>query len=441
MLVGIVGAGPAGCALACFLAERGVKSILFDNEKRPSLLVGESLVPAVVPYLQRLGIEDDVAAISAKKQGAALRHSSGLRVNFNFRRFTKTIPNYSYNIPRPEFDELMCDRARAMGVRFVRGQAKVEKSIDPNRELVLSQSTLDAAGLSSQPDFLVDASGRHRLFSRTLSLKADKGGRDDVSYFAHYEHFKGDALVQGQVVLSIIDSGWAWQIPLQDKLSVGVVLDRKTASHYGKTPEERLENIIDADMMLRPSGNGRRRCSDVMTYSNYQLISQQGFGRDWALLGDAFGFVDPMLSPGLFMALESAATLDQCLFAKNAMSKSINARMKSLQMYSDKVNKWHRSWSEVIEYFYDGRLLGLFEAGQNVVKNASRWSPTRFMEWHIRRVVSSMVSGAETCSAYNRKALYHSCRHLLSDDIDINRYKIQSHGKYEKHKQSAVSLD
>ncbi len=422
MLVGIIGAGPAGCALSCFLAERGVQSLVFDNDKRPDLLVGESLVPAVMPHLRRLGIESEVAQISAKKYGAALRHPNGQRVDFKFRHFNRHVPNYSYNIPRPEFDRVLRCRAEAMGVRFVHHRAKVEASQSPDREIQLSESSLNVANLSQHPDILVDATGRHRLFSRVLGLSATEGKRDDVSYFAHYDNFDSDVAVEGQVVLSVIDSGWSWQIPLKNALSVGVVIDKKVAPRYGDTPEQRLENIINADSVLSYSGRNRQRKTKVMSYSNYQLLSERGFGRGWVLLGDAYGFVDPMLSPGLFMALESAALLDKYVFSKTLVSSA----EAGLKKYCQEVNHWHESWDKVIEYFYDGRLLGLFEAGQNVAKNASKWSPNRLLEWHIRRVISSMVSGTATRSTYNQQALYYSCEHLLSEDIVADDYKIKS---------------
>lgn len=425
MLIGIIGAGPAGCALACFLAQRDIECIVFDSQKRPELVVGESLVPAAVPHLRRLGIEQQVAAISAKKRGAALRHASGLRVDFKFRQFSKTIPDYSYNIPRPEFDLTLLERAQSLGVRFVNKLAKVEKVDSAERELALSGDSLAAAGLREQPDFLIDATGRHRLFSRVLQLDAIKGKREDVSYFAHYDNFNGDAVVEGQVVLSVIDGGWSWQIPLRDRLSLGVVLDKKAAAFYGATAQQRLENIIDADPLLKPSARARKRRSKVMTYSNYQLLSQKGFGKGWALLGDAYGFVDPMLSPGVFMALESASLLDKYGFSNNKIN------YQGLQKYAEKIMVWHNSWAEVIDYFYDGRLLGLFEAGQNVTANASKYSLNRLMEWHVRRVISSMVSGAATCSIYNRQILYHSCRHLLSDDIDVEAYKMKQNRHYD----------
>lgn len=422
MLVAIIGSGPSGCALAGFLAQRGVECLIFDNDKRPTLLVGESLVPAAIPYLQRLGIEDEVAAISIKKRGAALRHPSGKRIDFKFRRLENGVPDYAYNIPRPEFDDILSRRVQSLGVRYVKGNAIVEKSHSPDRDLDLSHATLELADLNQQPDLLIDATGRNRLFSRILSLESKKGGRDDVAYFAHYNNFDGDAVVDGQVVLSIIEPGWSWQIPLKECMSVGVVINRKKARSYGTNPEERLEKIISSDPVLRKNGLARTRCSEVMSYSNYQLVTKKGYGKGWALLGDAYGFVDPMLSPGVFMAMESAALLERFAFDKKSNAISYTG----LQTYSEELNDWLSSWSTIINYFYDGRLLGLFEAGENVTQHASKLSPTRLIKGHIDKMITSMVSGAATRSRYNQNALLYSCRHLLSDDIDTRPYAIAS---------------
>lgn len=138
-----------------------------------------------------------------------------------------------------------------------------------------------------------------------------------MAYFAHFENFTHDEVAAGQIILSVLEHGWAWRIPLRDKLSVGIVLDREAARGLGGTAEERLENAIGREPLLREKGRDARRVSRVMSYTNYQLIGERGYGKGWVLLGDAFGFVDPMLSPGLFMALESAVLLDRLIFEKN----------------------------------------------------------------------------------------------------------------------------
>jgi len=111
-----------------------------------------------------------------------------------------------------------------------------------------------------------------------------------------------------------------------------------------------LENVIKQNDLLKDEGANAKRISKVMRYSNYQLISEKGYGNGWVMLGDAFGFVDPMLSPGVFMALKAAETMDEVIFSSPEIST------ENLQKYSEEIKSWHKSWTTLIDYFYDGRF-------------------------------------------------------------------------------------
>ena len=111
------------------------------------------------------------------------------------------------------------------------------------------------------------------------------------------------------MIIGRLAEGWCWRIPLPGRLSVGVVMNKDAAAKLGRTPEERLEAAIARDPVLAAAGANRRRLTEVFTYTNYQLVSTRGHGPGWAMAGDAFGFVDPMLSPGVFLALHSAELL------------------------------------------------------------------------------------------------------------------------------------
>ncbi|YCM46520.1 NAD(P)/FAD-dependent oxidoreductase [Verrucomicrobiaceae bacterium 227] len=414
--IAIVGAGPAGSTLACLLGMRGIRTIVFDDDKRPPLLVGESLLPSVVPILGKLEIEDRVREFSVSKPGASFFHGSGTRVHFQFHKKGSKNPGYAYNVPRPQFDKLLRTRAEELGATFVNARASLQKSGHPERDLELSPESLQLAGLTEHPDLLVDGTGRTRLFARSLDLPAKKGTRKDAAYFAHFEDFDHDEVDPGQVVISVLDQGWSWRIPLQGKLSVGIVIDKEHAKTLGDSPEERLENAIKREPLLREKGARARRVTGVMTYTNYQLISEQGHGKGWVMLGDAFGFVDPMLSPGLFMAMESAVLLDTHLFGK---------RGKGLEKYTSELLSWHQSWQELIDYFYDGRLLRLYEAGSQLSASKGRWNPAHLMEKHVSRVIAGMASGTETRSKYNKKLLFYSAKHLTWDVPEIDFYAVK----------------
>jgi flavin-dependent dehydrogenase len=432
--IAIIGAGPSACALACFLSERDIACLVFDDAKKPSLLVGESLIPAAMPIIRRLGIEQEVAAISSVKKGAALRHGTeGTRVDFEFRDLGKGISDYAYNIPRPQFDNILRARAEALGVRFVTHKAKVEKCENTQQtELQLADESLVAAGLarSSQPDLLIDATGRSRLFSRTLGLAAKRGPRNDVAHFAHYSNFDADSAHDGQVVISVLDCGWSWQIPLGDTTSVGVVLDGQAAKGYGNCATSRLENVISSNGILNKPD--RQRISEVKTYSNYQLMSDQASGPGWILLGDALGFVDPMLSPGVFMALESARLMDKLVFSQGGL------RQKGAVRYNKEMVEWHSAWSSLIEYFYDGRMLALGAMRPDKTSRNSSFSLSKLPQAiqklpdaFVSSVLSGLVSGAGTRSKFNQRMLKHACVLLPNKSTPVSDYAIRDVPKSE----------
>jgi len=422
--VAIIGAGPAGCALAIMLAKRDLECIVFDDDKKPNLLVGESLIPASMPIISRLGIEDEIAKFSKRKEGAALRFEQ-TRVNFAFRKLGKDIPAYAYNIPRPKFDAVLRKRAQSLGIKFVTQKAHIEAL--PNgrsRDLQLSLESLHAANLTreTEPDLLVDATGRTRLFSRLLKLDAQRGPRKDIAHFAHFKNFSSDSELNGQIVITVLKHGWSWQIPLADRTSVGVVMDGETFNQYGKTAEQRLQNVIRDNPVLHK--DGQEMISEVTTYANYQLISKQAHGKGWVLTGDALGFVDPMLSPGVFMALESARLLDNHLFSKHIScpSKSI----KVLNNYFAEIQNWHKSWAHLIQYFYDGRLLTMSEKRPKFDHNTYRYTPTKLIDNLIGYMLAQLVSGTRTRSKLYQFTLNSICNLLCRGTNQPSKYAIKN---------------
>ena len=416
--VAIVGSGPAGCTLAALLAQRGIRSLVFDDDKRPELLVGESLLPRVVTLMRRLGIEERVMQFAQHKPGVGFISRDGSRLDFFFpQKAIKGMPNYAYNIPRPEYDNLLRTRAEELGVTFVKRRAELEKGSD-GREIQLTAECLASVPelKGRHPKLLVDSTGRARAFARLLGIGAKRGTRNDVAYFAHFEGFDVEALKEGQVVITTLSRGWSWRIPLPGRLSVGVVVDKSFAKEHGESPEERLESIIASEPGLKEAGKNRRRVTPVMTYTNYQLISDRGHGPGWVSTGDAFGFVDPMLSPGLFMAMHSADLLDQHVFANGL---EILDQPKRLERAYAKVFgellDWHESWAELIEYFYDGRMYALHAAGEQLSKQYGAKALPRLMEQHLTTQITRLLSGVATRSRYGKQLLRFSLKHLVWD--------------------------
>jgi len=388
--VGIIGGGPSGATLASLLAMKGVDVTLFDNGRRPDLIVGESLIPAVVPVLRKLGLEERAAAICQHKPSVTFTFGVDEQVEFCFQSLAGCGgPTYAYNAPRPAFDNLFDQRADELGAKRVRTRARIERVGQDG--LRLADETLARAPWlhGRQPDLLVDSTGRSRLFAHEMEISAEVGPRKDVAYFAHYEGFN-DCRPAGQVIIGRLAAGWCWRIPLRDCLSVGVVMNKNDAAQFGSTPEERLDRAIARDPVLAAAGRNRRRVTEIATYTNYQLVSERGCGPGWAMTGDAFGFVDPMLSPGMFLALHSAE-----LLAEN---------LDDLPAYSREMRRLIKAWMELIQYFYDGRIFAMYQSGmafERMFPGRITQSLHRFFD----REVARMASRLDTTSRFGHGML------------------------------------
>ena len=395
--VAILGAGPAGASLATYLARAGISTTLFDGGERPPLIVGESLVPAVIPFLKRLGVEDEVKQYGLHKPGAIFRFAKDRMLDFRFGEVRGAETRYAYNVPRDRLDDSIREAARKAGARFVAEHARLER--DGSR-VRLAEKSLEAAGLRAQPDWIIDASGRARVLSRLLDLPTQAGDRRDTALHAHLE---GVTLINANDIhTDRLDHGWSWRIPLPGRVSVGLVMDKHVLREFGDTAEEQFDAVIRHDPALSDWGATAKRITPVMRYTNYQLQTQRAVGPNWALVGDAFGFVDPVFSSGLLIGLDGAAALSEAI---------VDGRSSAFEGYEAHVRKQLTNWQRVVRYFYDGRLFTLFSIGNEL---RERWF-AKPMNFHFSKHFPRIVTGEATTHPYSIGLLDFMVRHALLD--------------------------
>lgn len=385
--VAILGGGPSGAALATFLAREGRDVVLFNHGKRPPLIVGESLVPAVVPYLQRLGIEEEVAAFSIWKGGATFVFGAEDRLSFRFNEVRKARTTYSYNVPRDRFDATCLEAARRAGVRVIDHGARLEREGDTDR-VRLTDDTLAAAGdaLQGQPDFIVDAGGRRRMLAQLLGIPTIDGDRRDTALHAHFEGIEVE--IEGNVHTDRLEHGWLWRIPLPGRVSMGAVVDSQFIRKFGDNANDQFDNFLKDDPVIRDYARPARRVTPVVKYSNYQSRATRGVGPNWALAGDAFGFADPVFSSGMLIAMQSADWLAAAI---------LNGTPRALARYEKRVQHNLACWQRVIGWFYDGRLLTMFRVGQYV-----RDTPVgKLLDFHFRKHMPRIFTGENATHPYS----------------------------------------
>ncbi|MCG3149692.1 MAG: hypothetical protein PCFJNLEI_03157 [Verrucomicrobiae bacterium] len=374
--VTIVGAGPAACTLAILLRRAGLEVTMFFQPKRAPLIVGESLVPAIIPILRLLGIEDEVKSFSQFKPGACFNISPDVNFSFPFNRVRSNLPPYAYNVPRAQFDDCLTEAARRAGTNVIEQVATLERIGDSDR--------VQLAGSASQPDLIVDATGRLRMIPNLLGLPSERGRREDTALFAHLDKAQLDH--EGYVHTTRLERGWSWRIPLPGRVSLGCVVPAEHATKFGATAEEQYDNLLRQDRVLKEITRDSKRLTPVVKHTNYQLVTTRLVGPNWVLVGDTAGFIDPVFSSGLFIAMNGAITLADCIQHHN------------LPQYERHVRKHLRSWLQIVEYFYNGELFSCFRLGQEYRDTP----PGKVIFPHMDKHMGRIFTGAAAMAPYSR---------------------------------------
>jgi flavin-dependent dehydrogenase len=383
--VAVIGDGPAGTTLATFLARAGLRVTLFSRGRPSALVVGESMVPAAIPILRQLGVEAEVSGYSVLKPGATFVVGPEHSIAIDFAQACTAIPDYAYNVPRERFDATLMAACKRSGVQVVKAGARLER--DGADGVRLTRETLDDAdgALPGPPDLIVDASGRSRLIPRLLDLPTRAGPRRDDALFAHCHDVPIDR--EGHVHSDRLDHGWCWRIPLRDRVSVGVVAQPHVLRGLGETPEAQFDAIVAHDSRLRELAPSARRITPVVRYTNYQSTTLRGAGKGWALAGDALGFVDPVFSSGLYLALDSARNLARAI---------LSGGQDALDAYASRQLQHIETWQAIADIFYDGRFFALMRMRDE----AARSLLGRLITPHLNKYLPRVFTGEGTAQRY-----------------------------------------
>jgi flavin-dependent dehydrogenase len=304
----IIGGGPAGSTAATLLARRGHKVLLLEKECHPRFHIGESLLPMNIPILERLGVLEQVRAIGVLKRGADFPVEGGNYNVFRFNRALRDSAGYAFHVRRSEFDQLLFEHARSNGVD-ARDGVKVERvEFDPRGRPALVHARQGDQLMTVRPRYVIDASGRDAFLGSKLGLKRRNSRHQSAAVFSHFRGVprrEGDDA--GNVTICRHAHGWLWLIPLTDGVtSVGAVCSPDYLKQRGGETEAFLLRTLDSVEAARERMQDAVRVAPVHVTGNYAYDCSRMSGPGWALLGDAWTFVDPMFSSGVYLAMNSA---------------------------------------------------------------------------------------------------------------------------------------
>ena len=374
----VIGGGPAGSTISSQLSEMGWDVTLIEKEWHPRFHIGESLLPRNLPILERLGVLRDVSRIAVIKYGADLSLPSGEDYRkFEFAEADPLQPS-AFQVKRAEFDALLLNNSLAKGARVLQGTKATAVSFGADRRAQVT--TVNDAGKEAvwHADFLVDASGRDSLLANRLKLKIRDPQHNSAAVFAHFDgvrrRYGADA---GNTSIIWFEQGWFWTIPLPDgNDSVGVVC-RADYLRTRRTPLDRflLDSVASCPQIARRMSRAKL-VTEVYAAGNYSYKAKVMYGDQFLLVGDAYAFLDPIFSTGVYLAMESAMrgaeTVDACL------SDPAN-RSCYLARHAQIMDRGLRRLSWFIYRFNDPAMQDLFMASAN--------------PFNMRKAVISLLAG------------------------------------------------
>ena len=337
----VIGGGPAGSTAATLLARKGFSVLLLERDRFPRFQIGESLLPYNNDLFARLGVTDKLETGDFfPKYGAQFVTGDG-KIEYTF-RFDRTLPpqyHSSFQVKRAEFDEMLLRNASSTGVD-VREQTAV-KSVDlsdPSRAVVDTST-----GERHEARFVLDASGHGAVLGNRIGEKSDVESLKKVAIFAHYRGVpRPEGRSAGNTVIVVLQNAWFWMIPVDKELmSVGLVVDKDHVRNCGLEPSELLDQTIRATPWVAERMRNAERVTDVYARRDFSYRMKRIVGENYALIGDAAGFLDPIFSTGVFIAMKSA----------DIAATAVDARLRKGSMRL--LKRYQRDMANALEkYFY-----------------------------------------------------------------------------------------
>jgi flavin-dependent dehydrogenase len=306
----VMGGGPGGSTTAALLAQHGRRVLLLEREPFPRYHIGESLIPYTWFTLDRLGVVDWLRKSACPKKYSVQFVSITGRVSqpFYFFQTIKHECSLTWQVWRSEFDAMLLDNARAKGAEIRQGVSVRDVIMEGERVVGVRAQAGEGAVEEIRARAVVDATGRDSMLSRRFGWKERDPELNKIAVWSYFKGAKRDpGLDEGATTVAYVpQKGWFWYIPLHsDIVSVGVVGEPSYLYRDTRDPAAIFAREVKACSWIHDHVKVGTQVEPVRVTAEYSYHSSQIGGDGFCLVGDAFAFLDPLFSTGVFLALKS----------------------------------------------------------------------------------------------------------------------------------------
>ncbi len=365
--VAIIGGGPAGSVAGAVLARNGRRVVILEKEKFPRFRVGESLLPASSDTFERIGVKEklDRAGFLIKHGGEISSGCGTARGVYLFRNSLNPRWKTSYQVDRSKFDQVLLDHAQDCGCE-VRYEVSVDHCALENQEAILS---CNQDALTFRSSYLIDCSGRNAILANHLQLKEPYPHLRKFSVFAYFQGPPLPPDPDASLTRMIrADDCWYWVIPMAEgKWSVGVVMDHERFRCLQLSPEQAFEVCIRKQPQVYNRIREAKRFTPVRATADFSYRTKRMVGDRWLMAGDAAGFIDPVFSSGVHIAVYSG---EQAAIAVQAALERPRARGFAFRRYQRVVRERLTTYLKLSSGWYTQEFIEIFLQPRGRIKLA-----------------------------------------------------------------------
>ncbi len=361
----IIGAGPAGSTAAALLAEKGRRVLVCEKEKFPRYHIGESMMPFCWFTLNRLGLVEAMDRIAyTKKYSVQFVTADGRQSQpFYFFQHYDHPSSTTWQVERADFDLMLLDNARAKGAE-VREQTAVKRTLKDDNGRVVGVEVVCPDGETRElfAPMTIDCSGREQVATAREGWRVKDPQLNKLAVWTYFRGAKRDpGIDEGNTTVAYVEErGWFWYIPLKDDVvSVGIVAEKDYLFSESKDPAEIMCREIGRNAWIKDHLSIGKQFGEYWVTSEFSYRSKFCAADGLLLAGDAFAFLDPVFSSGVFLALKSGEMAADAVDAALTEGDTSGARFAD---YGEKLCVGIENMRKLVYAFYDpnfsfGRML------------------------------------------------------------------------------------
>jgi flavin-dependent dehydrogenase len=356
----IIGGGPGGSASATFLARAGRRVLVLEKEHFPRFHIGESLLPYNFKLFREMGFMPTLQAAGfTRKFGAQFHLGNGAKgTKFVFRQGRYTREPEAIQVERAKFDHLLLKHAQSSGAEVREGWT-VNKFTQEGDTIRVDARDDSGKTETFSGSFLIDASGRGNLTGNQEGLRVVHPRLKKLALFGHFTGVKIDEGDRGgDTVIIRLQNKWFWLIPIsKEKVSVGCVMDQEEFSRAKMTAADLFNQIWQSSPEMVDRMKNSQLAGIIHATGDFSYRNRRFVGPRLLRVGDAAGFMDPIFSAGVFLAMFSGK------LAAQAISQSLDAGddgARRFAAYEKRVRNGMQFYWEMVESFYTSAFMEIF---------------------------------------------------------------------------------